>query len=388
MPGSIRNSESDMDEESQGAGRGGAKKRKGSGGGGGNGDESLASKGRRMEEDEFKVLMKFNEDISKHDISNPMRLTKLIKEAVGEVVSARYISNNRIIVFCKSSQQKQKALSLSKLGKEDVECVEVGVRDGTKGVITGVPMNISEEVMKTCMEGGTLVKATRFHTTKEGKKVPSTTILLQFSELQLPKRVMIGYVCYPVRPYVPAPLRCFKCQRLGHVAAVCRGARRCCRCGGDHDYGQCGEGVQPRCCNCGGAHSAAFQGCVKQQEEQEVQKYRAVNQVSYAEAVKQVKAKEPATNQRVNQKEASMQGEVQGRGDSPVRVDTMQVAKTDFLAFIIKVINCSAQATTRTDRIKIIMQAAKTHLDMASVPVEEVMKKLSEGNVESSQPEG
>jgi len=34
------------------------------------------------------------------------------------------------------------------------------------------------------------------------------------------------------------------------------------------------------------------------------------------------------------------------------------------------------------------MQAAKTHLDMASVPVEEVMKKLSEGNVESSQPEG
>ena len=58
MPGSIRNSESDMDVESQGAGRGGAKKRKGSGGGGDNGDESLASKGRRMEEDEFKVLMR------------------------------------------------------------------------------------------------------------------------------------------------------------------------------------------------------------------------------------------------------------------------------------------------------------------------------------------
>ena len=81
MPSSIRNSECDMDEESQGTGRGGAKKTKGSGGGGGggNGDESSASKGRRMEEDEFKVLMKFNEDISKHDISNPMRLTKLIK---------------------------------------------------------------------------------------------------------------------------------------------------------------------------------------------------------------------------------------------------------------------------------------------------------------------
>lgn len=83
-----------------------------------------------------------------------------------------------------------------------------------------------------------------------------------------------------------------------------------------------------------------------------------------------------------------MQGGGQGRDDSPVRVDrpNMPVDKIDFLAFIIKVINCSSQATTRTDRIKIILQAAKTHLDMASVPVEEVMKKLSEGNGEPSQP--
>lgn len=82
--------------------RGGARKGRGRDGGG----ESPASKGRRIEEDEVKVLMKFNVDISKHDISNPMRLTKLIREAVGEVVSARYISNNKVIVFCKSSQQK------------------------------------------------------------------------------------------------------------------------------------------------------------------------------------------------------------------------------------------------------------------------------------------
>lgn len=85
-----------------------------------------------------------------------------------------------------------------------------------------------------------------------------------------------------------------------------------------------------------------------------------------------------------------MQGDGQGRDHSLVRGDrpTMQVDKIDFLAFIIKVINYSAQATTCTDRIKIILQAAKAHLDMASVPMEEVMKKLSEGQGEPSQPEG
>ena len=60
-------------------------------------------------------------------------------------------------------------------------------------------------------------------------------------------------------------------------------------CGEDHDYGLCGEGVDPKCCNCGGSHSAAYIDCVIQQKAQEIQRYKVVNQVSYAEAVREVK---------------------------------------------------------------------------------------------------
>lgn len=83
-------------------------------------------------------------------------------------------------------------------------------------------------------------------------------------------------------------MRCFNCQRLGHVAEVCKGKKNCCKCGGEHDYGECGDIVGPKCCNCGGSHSAAYLGCIAQKQAMEAMKYKSVHNVSYAQAVKKI----------------------------------------------------------------------------------------------------
>lgn len=48
--------------------------------------------------------------------------------------------------------------------------------------------------------------------------------------------------------------------------------------------------VIPTCCNCGGEHSVACWGCEAIKREVEVQKIRVKEKVSYADAVKIVKA--------------------------------------------------------------------------------------------------
>lgn len=357
------------------------RKRRMEGGGG-----SPISKGRKVEGEEFKVLIKFKGDIGKHDISNPMRLMKVLKDAMGDIVSASYVGADKVMVFCKTKEQQVNALRVTQLGKEEVECSQPGSRTEVRGVITGVPLSITEEVMKSCMEGGTLEKATRFNTTIEGKKVPSTTILLSFSDPCLPQRVMIGFVSYPVRQYVPDPLRCFKCQRLGHVAAVCKWKRRCCRCGGDHDYGKCGEGVAPKCCNCGGAHSAAYKGCVIQQQEQEVQKFKVAKGVSYAEAVQQVKkVQSPGTARGMTETQPRTPGGEGPLSRGQVGPNTMLVNKTHFLAFLAYVINVGALVKTRTERIEAIVAAAKTYLDMTDVTIEQVTGALQGGKKKLAQ---
>lgn len=77
-----------------------------------------------------------------------------------------------------------------------------------------------------------------------------------------------------MRAYVPKPLKCYNCQRFGHVATACKERNWCARCGGEQEYGKCGDGVQPKCCTCGGAHSVAYSGCEAMEQAVEVQQVR------------------------------------------------------------------------------------------------------------------
>ena len=136
----------------------------------------------------------------------------------------------------------------------------------------------------------------RMKTTKEGVRVDSKTVLIEFEGQCVPKKVFLGFMSYPVRVYVPKSLRCFNCQRFGHIAKNYKEKRRCARCGGDHEHGKCGTGVQPNCCNCGGAHNVAYGGCEVMKRENNIQKVRVERKISYAEAVRVSRGQNNGTN--------------------------------------------------------------------------------------------
>ena len=46
-------------------------------------------------------------------------------------------------------------------------------------------------------------------------------------------------------------MRCFQCQRFGHITKICEEKRGCAKCSGDHEYGKC-EGAKLK------AHYATF----------------------------------------------------------------------------------------------------------------------------------
>jgi hypothetical protein len=130
------------------------------------------------------------------------------------------------------------------------------------------------------VKGGRGIEAKRLISRKEGQRSESVSLMLRFEKVLLGK-VQLGFLSFNVRDFVPYALQCFKCQRTVHVAAQCKGKKRCAKCGGAHDYGECGSNV--KCCNCGGEHSAAFDGC---QVQREAQRSRISHDVSYAVAIK------------------------------------------------------------------------------------------------------
>ena len=61
----------------------------------------------------------------------------------------------------------------------------------------------------------------RFTIKKDGNLIETNTLLLTFNTTTLPKSLKKFYRIIPVEVYIPNPLRCFNCQRFGHLENSC-----------------------------------------------------------------------------------------------------------------------------------------------------------------------
>ena len=120
-----------------------------------------------------------------------------------------------------------------------------------------------------------VIHARRIHVRKGDARIPTNTIVLTFDCPKPPKSLRAGYLTVPVRPYIPFPMRCFKCHKFGHGKDKCRRPNALCgRCGKEQaDQHQCTAAAH--CINCKGDHPAFIKQCPKFLEEQAILRYKA-----------------------------------------------------------------------------------------------------------------
>lgn len=146
-----------------------------------------------------------------------------------------------------------------------------------------------------------------------------------------------------VRPYIPPPLCCYRRQRYGHIAVVCKGKQRCPNCGGDHRIENCGESAQDKSCKCVGQYRGMWYTVRKRDVEGEQGK--AVNNISYAEVMKRVQ--EQRRNEDTDTAKHILR---QGAGQAEQTSTTLMVGKQ--ILSIAYVINCTDQVKHKTKKMK------------------------------------
>ncbi|GFV93336.1 RNA-directed DNA polymerase from mobile element jockey [Trichonephila clavipes] len=104
---------------------------------------------------------------------------------------------------------------------------------------------------------------------------------------RLPSNIKAGYLNCKVRPYIPNPLRCFKCQRFGHSQTSCRGQLTYSRCA-SVGHASTDFSLEPKCINCLQPHSSYSKICPKWKIEKQIQDIKTTKNISYPEARKLV----------------------------------------------------------------------------------------------------
>lgn len=78
--------------------------------------------------EEFKVILKLKEGKAGFRSCNPIRLTRVLKEELGEIINARILADGNLLVFCRSAAQVTKAVSMKAIGERRVEGFVPGIR--------------------------------------------------------------------------------------------------------------------------------------------------------------------------------------------------------------------------------------------------------------------
>lgn len=217
---------------------------------------------------------------------NSIQLKKELSTCKG-IESVKFISGGRLLVHLKSERHINDISAIDKLVGQDVDYHQLTDKHSS-GVIHGVPPAISDEELLKCLEDTGVNKVQRFFKGKGDSRNPTYSVRLFFSCAEPPTHVTLGYSRHNISAYVPPPLRCYSCQRYGHVADECRSNKRCTRCGKMHNTSQCTLSAEQKtdfhCVNCGGMHSSAYWGCPKYKEQAKINNLVVAEKITRKEA--------------------------------------------------------------------------------------------------------
>ena len=102
-----------------------------------------------------------------------------------------------------------------------------------KGVVKSYELSLcSSDEIKTNLQEQNVMEIWRIQIKrKTGETIDTNTYVITFNTDKIPKEIKIGCQKINFEPYIPNPLRCYKCQRFSHHQDQCTQPPVCVRCG-------------------------------------------------------------------------------------------------------------------------------------------------------------
>ena len=223
---------------------------------------------------------------------SPFTIAKSLANVAGQIKSVQKTKGGALFVEVEQAKQARSLLEMTNL-TENIK-VEVSPHrslNSSRGVIRwrdllGTPV----EEIKQELSGQGVTHVHQMKLKKGGNTIELATYILTFDRSTPPKELRCGYQVVKVEDYIPSPMRCFKCQRFGHLGKRCNRQAVCGKCAKQgHTFKDCKE-KKPSCANCKGDHPSFSRKCPLYLEEKEVQSLKSERKISIPEARKVVRA--------------------------------------------------------------------------------------------------
>lgn len=224
---------------------------------------------------------------------NVISADREIKGKIGEYRKATKLNKDSLLIEVCSEQQAKALMRVKSVGNKTVTVQPHRTMNTVKGTVLSDAMSQSsiQEITEQLAPQG-VTKVERMKMKEDGVLKDSNRYILTFNRVKLPSLIKLaGWAHEIVDLYIPTPLRCTKCQVLGHTKNWCsKTIDVCVRCGGQGHYSR-GCELPPHCVNCGGDHPSSSRECDHYKFKCEVIATQTRNNITYHEAVHEVRTR-------------------------------------------------------------------------------------------------
>ncbi|GFT47939.1 uncharacterized protein TNCV_3677881 [Trichonephila clavipes] len=233
----------------------------------------------------FLILSLPNNEMSR---KSPFIIHKALLGIGGEPKSIKKLRSGDLLIETISAVQSKSFLLAKTFIDSPLIVTPHRTLNSCRGVISESDLLYASEteILEGLSDQG-VTQVRRIKIKKETSLFPTKHLILTFNSPKLPSNIKAGYLNCKLRPYIPNPLRCFKCQRFGHSQNSCRGQLTCSRCAAvGHSSTDCT--LEPKCINCFQPHTADSKLCPKWKTEKQIQETKTNRNITYVEARKLV----------------------------------------------------------------------------------------------------
>ncbi|GFW74713.1 putative RNA-directed DNA polymerase from transposon X-element [Trichonephila clavipes] len=240
----------------------------------------------------FLILSLPNNEMSR---KSPFIIHKTLIGIGGEPKSIKKLRSGDLLLETISAVQSKSFLLAKTFIDSPLIVTPHRTLNSCRGVISESDLLYASEteILEGLSDQG-VTQVRRIKIKKDLSLFPTKNLILTFNSPKLPSNIKAGYLNCKVRPYIPNPLRCFKCQRFGHSQTSCRGQLTCSRCASvGHASTDCSQ--EPKCINCLQPHPSDSKICPKWKIEKQIQEIKTTQNISYPEARKLIVPQLPQT---------------------------------------------------------------------------------------------
>lgn len=252
-------------------------------------NKNVVSKGVTsiMVEEKFLLMESVSEG---RDLSrvNPFLLNKVLENAMG--VKPEHVTrlrDGKLLLRVKSEKIALKAKAIKKIPEPcgiAVRVIDHPTLNTCKGIIRCPDIEfMSEEEILAGLKDQKVSEVVIMKRKWNEEVVNTRTAIITFQTTIVPRSVDFGLYPVLVDVYIPKPMRCTTCLKIGHTKKWCKGERVCANCSMPEHEGQC---PYVKCVLCTGNHHSLDKECPIYLDEWEIQKIKTLDRITYAEAKK------------------------------------------------------------------------------------------------------